>query len=47
MVAKKVNLRFLLLYLRYTYGEEGSSVKTSYGRGWLKTSEYRHMGEGF
>jgi len=42
-VTKKFNLQFLSLYLRFI-GGEGSS-KTSYGgRGWLKTSEYRHVG---
>jgi len=43
-VAKKLYLQFILLYLRYMRGE-GVWLKTSYGgRGWLKTSEYRHLG---
>jgi len=44
-VAKKLNLQFILLYLRYMWGE--GWLKTSYGgMGWLKTSEYRLWGRG-
>jgi len=45
IVAKKLNLQLILLYLRYMW-EEGVGWKRHMGgRGWLKTSEYRHIGE--
>jgi len=46
IVAKKNNLQFILLYLRYMWG--GRWLKTSCGEGggWLKMSKYHHMGEG-
>jgi len=39
--AKKLNLQFILLYLRYMWGE--GLVEKVIWEGWLKTSEYRHM----
>jgi len=46
VVAKKLNLQFTLLYLRYTWrdGLVENIIKWG-GGGWLKTSEYRHMGK--
>jgi len=44
-VAKKLNLQFILLYLRYRYVRGRGLVEKSYWVGvWLKTSEYRHIG---
>jgi len=46
IVAKKLNLQFILLYLRNMWGEGIGWKRHMGGRGWLKTLEYRHMGEG-
>jgi len=46
-VAKKLNLRFILLYFWYLWGW-GLVENVIWGRGWLKTSEYWHIeGEGY
>jgi len=44
IVAKKLNLQFNLLYLRYMLGEGLVENVIWSGRDWLKTSEYRHIG---
>jgi len=44
-VAKKLNSQFILLYLRYMWGE-GLVENVKWGRGLAETSEYCHRGRG-
>jgi len=40
-----LNLQFILIYLRYSWRRGLVENVIWRGRGWLKTSEYRHIGE--
>jgi len=45
IVAKKSLIYSLFCYLRY-FGERRLVENVIWGRGWLKTSKYRHIGGG-